>query len=152
MEQKQQKQTSIRLKNNFKGEQLICLPFLLYKGVGNMLFTELKVKNKKYKLRLNTRATILLEKKMKKNPLEVMYGITQGMMPTLEEVMDILYHSLIPYHETSFETIDSVYDFYDKYIENGGSLEEILEVLLEVINACGYFKKVDDKEVNNEKK
>lgn len=55
-----------------------------------MLYTELNIGNETYKLRLNTRASVSLEKALGKSPLAVFMDLDDGKMPQLLDMLIIL--------------------------------------------------------------
>ena len=59
-----------------------------------MMYVDFEAGNKTYKLRLNTRNIIALEKQLGTNPLLV-FGFNGDKFPTVTEMVNILYCSLI---------------------------------------------------------
>lgn len=104
-----------------------------------MLYTELVIGNETYKLRLNTRASIALEKTLGKSPLAVFMEIDNGEMPKLTDMLAILQACLQPYHHGF--TMDKTYDLFDQYIADGKTLFDLIPVFIEVFQESGYISK-----------
>lgn len=104
-----------------------------------MLYTELKVKDTEYKLRLNTRAIIVLEKKLGCNPLNIFAGINQNKIPTVTDMVTILHAALQPYHSNI--TIEKAYDIFDEWLDDGNIASEFITVILELYKDAGLIKK-----------
>lgn len=97
-----------------------------------MMYHNFEVGNKVYKLRLNTRNTIALEKALGGNPLGV-FG-DGNTLPTIEQMVTILWASLQQYeHGISME---DTYDIFDKYLENHNMTEFLLDIM-EVYKVSG---------------
>lgn len=109
------------------------------------MFETITIKGQEYKLRLNAINTIMLEKSLGKNPLTIFFAMEKGNFPTLEEVIKLFHASLKCYQsETTYE---KAINLYDDYIEDDGSLVELVEVLSNVVASAGYLPK--DKTVDN---
>jgi hypothetical protein len=101
------------------------------------MYTELQVGNEVYKLRLNTRASVALEKSLGYNPIGLLMKIDEGEMPKLNDVLIILQAMLQPYHHGY--TLDKVYDLFDRYIEDGKGMFDLIPVIIEVFQNSGYL-------------
>lgn len=111
-----------------------------------MQSVDFTVKEKTYELRLTTRNVVKLEKELKKNPLSIFLAIENNELPTTDELITILYYSLKACHNNRFPNIDSVYDLYDEYIEEGGNLISLIPVILEVYQVSGIIPKDEGTE------
>ena len=58
-----------------------------------MLYTEINIKGTDYKLRIDSRACVALEKKLGKSPLDVFTESQNGSLPKLTDVITILHAS-----------------------------------------------------------
>ena len=107
-----------------------------------MLYIDFPVGNENYKLRLNTRNTIALEKQLGCNPVMI-FG-SGDTIPTITQMVYILHASLQAYHHNI--TLDKAYDIFDEYIEDGHNATEFIPVILEIYKASGVIKndKADD--------
>lgn len=109
------------------------------------MFTELKIKDESYKLRLNTRASIALEKALGKSPLAVLMSLDEGELPSLTDMIMILHSALQPLNHGI--TIEKTYDLYDEYVKDGHTLFDLIPVIIEVFQESGYLSKdKEDKE------
>lgn len=102
-----------------------------------MLYTELKIGDKELKLRLTTRDCIALEKRLGRNPLDDVMAVEAGKLPTITYVVTVLHASVQKYQ--SGYTLEKVFDLYDEYIENGGSLTDIIPVITEIFKVSGFL-------------
>ena len=103
-----------------------------------MLFHEVEINGKEYKLRLSSRGIVKLEKKLGGNPMNIFMAVQQNQLPSLEATMVILHASMQKYH--SGIKLDDVYDLYDEFVENGGTYMELIPILLAVFKVSGFFK------------
>ena len=113
-----------------------------------MLYTELQIGNYNYKLRLNTRASISLEKALGRSPLALFMAIDNGEMPRLNDMLLILHACLQPYHHGM--SLDKVYDLYDEYVADGHTLFDLVPVFIEVFQESGYLGKDNAKNKGEE--
>lgn len=107
-----------------------------------MNFIDFEVGNKTYKLRLNTRAIVLLEKQLGCNPLTI-FGTEGDTVPTVTTMVAILHASLQQYNHGF--TLNDAYDLFDNYLEEGKSAVDFIPVIMEIYKASGILPK-DAKE------
>ncbi len=100
-----------------------------------MLYYDFEVGNKNYKLRLNTRNTIALEKALGCNPLAI-FG-DGNTLPTIGQMVNVLWASLQTY-EHGISLNDS-YDIFDKYLEEGHVMTDFFNVIVEVYRVSGLL-------------
>lgn len=105
-----------------------------------MLYTEFTVGTETYKLRLNTRAIIVLEKQLGCNPIAI-FG-DGDTIPTISTMVSILHASLQQYQHNI--TLDAAYDIFDRYLAEGHTMTEFLPVIIEVYKTSGLIK-ADEK-------
>ena len=103
------------------------------------MYTELIINGESYKLRLNTKASINLEKALGKNPLIVLMDAAEGNLPKITDIILMLQAMLQTYHHGY--NLDKTMDLFDKYVEDGNSMIELIPVLLEVFQTSGYISK-----------
>ena len=108
-----------------------------------MNYIEFEAGNKAYKLRLNTRNTVALEKHLGCNPLAI-FG-DGDTIPTVTQMVHILHASLQQYNHGI--TINDAYDIFDAWVEDGHNATEFLTIILEIYRASGLIA----KEVSSEK-
>lgn len=100
-----------------------------------MMYYELETGNKVYKLRLNTRNIIELEKKIGGNPLSI-FG-TGERIPTVTEMITILHCSLQQYEHGI--TLNEAYEIFDSWISEGNAAVEFLNIIVEVYKVSGII-------------
>lgn len=103
------------------------------------MFTELRIKDETYKLRLNTRGSVALEKALGRSPLDILMKFDEGQMPTLTDIIIILHAMLQPMNHGM--SIERVYDLYDAYVADGHHLFDLIPVIVEVFQESGYLAK-----------
>jgi hypothetical protein len=100
------------------------------------MYYDFKAGNKEYKLRLNTRNVVNLEKTLGCNPLMV-FG-NGDKVPTISVMVAILHNSLQQYHHGI--TVDSAYDIFDDYLADGNAITDFIAVIMEIYKVSGLFK------------
>lgn len=100
-----------------------------------MLYTEFTVDNKEYKLRLSTRATVALEKKLGCNPISI-FG-NGDTIPTVTTMVIVLHASLQQYHHSI--TLEDAYDIYDAWLADGHTMTDFLPVIVDVYRVSGLI-------------
>ena len=101
-----------------------------------MLYFDFNAGNKDYKLRLNTRNVVALDKLLGCSPLAI-FGDGET-MPTTTSMVAILYCSLQQYQHGI--TLDAAYDIFDDYIADGNSVSDFLGVIIGVYKVSGLIK------------
>ena len=101
-----------------------------------MLFTNFSAGNKEYKLRLNTRNVIELEKQLGCNPLAI-FG-KGDTIPTTTAMVAVLHCSLQQY-QSGIKYTDAL-DIFDAYLEDGNSATDFINVIVEVYKVSGIIK------------
>lgn len=113
------------------------------------MYTELIINGEVYKLKLNTRASIQLEKSLGYNPITMLVDIDGGKMPKLMDVLLILQACLQAYHHGY--NLEKTMDLFDKYVEDGKSMFDLIPVFVEVFQQSGYITMNDKDEEEAEK-
>ena len=106
-----------------------------------MMYMDFSAGNKSYKLRLNTRNVITLEKQLGCNPLAI-FG-DGDKLPTITEMVTILYCSLIQYNHGI--SLNDAYDIFDNYLADGNSATDFIQVILDIYKVSGLIKGEDEK-------
>ena len=101
-----------------------------------MLYYEFEAGNKAYKLRLNTRNMIALEKSLGCNPLAI-FGDGDN-IPTVTVMVSILHAALQPYEHGI--TLNDAFDIFDKWLDEGHTITDFIPVILEVYKTSGIIK------------
>ena len=109
-----------------------------------MLYYEFEAGNNTYKLRLNTKNTIDLEKKIGCNPLSI-FG-NGDTIPTVSIMVAILHASLQQYHHNI--SINDAYNIFDEYLTSGKTVVEFIPIILEVYKVSGLVSVSEDEEKN----
>ena len=106
-----------------------------------MNFIDFEAGNKTYKLRLNTRNVVLLEKQLGCNPLSI-FG-NGDTIPTITAMVTILHTSLQQYNHGI--SLNDAYDIFDEFLEEGHATTDFIPVIMEIYKASGIIPK-DNKE------
>lgn len=110
-----------------------------------MNYIDFSAGNKDYKLRLNTRNTVMLEKQLNCNPLSI-FG-DGDTIPTVTIMVAILNASLQQYNHGI--SLNDAYDIFDAWLADGNSTTDFIPVILDIYKASGIIPK--DKEEELEK-
>ena len=109
-----------------------------------MMYVDFNAGNKDYKLRLNTRNVVMLEKQLGCNPLSI-FGDGET-LPTVTEMVNILYCSLLQYNHGI--SLNDAYDIFDSYLDDGHSATDFITVILEIYKVSGLIKNEDVERKN----
>jgi hypothetical protein len=107
-----------------------------------MNYIEFSAGNKDYKLRLNTRNTVMLEKQLGCNPLSI-FG-DGDTIPTITVMVAILHASMQQYNHNI--NLNDAYDIFDKWLEEGHSTTDFISIILEIYKASGIIPKDKEEE------
>jgi hypothetical protein len=108
-----------------------------------------KVGENSYNLRLASKHTVELERTLGMNPMAALM-VAEGEIPRLEPMIHILHASLQALNHGI--SITDTYDIFDQYVDEGGDLMKLIEVLMEVFEHSGFFKKAAVEKVAKKKK
>ena len=113
-----------------------------------MLYTTMNIGGTDYKARLNAKACVDLEKKLGTNPLNIFAKIADnGNIPDLGVLITMLQASLTAYNHGI--TMDKTYELYDKFVDDGNTLMDLVPILLDVFKVSGFFKEDTGDEEKN---
>lgn len=99
------------------------------------MFYTFEAGNETYKLRLNTRNIVELEKLIGKNPLAIFdNGET---LPPITEMVAILHCSLQQFQHSI--TLNKTYDIFDAYLADGKTASDFIGVIVEIYKASGII-------------
>lgn len=101
-----------------------------------MNYIDFSAGNKDYKLRLNTRNIISLEKQLGCNPLSI-FG-DGSTIPAITTMVQILHASLQQYNHGI--SMNDAYDIFDDYLADGNSATDFISVIVDVYKASGLIK------------
>lgn len=100
-----------------------------------MMYKEFTAGGKDYKLRLNIRNTVALEKQLGVNPLMI-FG-NGDTMPTITQMVQVLHASLQQYqHGITFNDTENI---FDEWLEDGNAITDFLPIILEIYKASGII-------------
>lgn len=100
-----------------------------------MNFINFEVGSDVYKLRLNTRSIVALEKQIGCNPLNI-FGADYEEVPTITVMVNILHASLQQYNHGI--SVNDAYDIFDRYLENN-AVTDFVHVIIDVYKASGLI-------------
>ena len=101
-----------------------------------MVYVDFTAGNKDYKLRLNTRNTVALEKSLGCNPLAI-FG-NGDTLPTVTQMVTILYYSLQQLNHGI--SLEDAYNIFDSYLEDGNGATDFITVILDIYKVSGIIK------------
>ena len=101
-----------------------------------MVYVDFTANDKQYKLRLNTRTIVSLEKQLGCNPLSI-FG-DGDKMPTVTTMVQILYTALQPLNHGI--SLEDAYNIFDEYLADGHSMTDFLSVIVEIFKVSGLIK------------
>ena len=112
-----------------------------------MLYTTFTVKDRDYKLRLNAKSCVDLEKKLGTNPLNIFIDIAGNdamKLPSLNDLIAVLHYSLQALEHGI--SMDKTYEIYDAFIEEGHSMTDLIPVIIDVYKVSGLIpEEVEEK-------
>lgn len=108
-----------------------------------MNYVDFSAGNKDYKLRLNTRNVVALEKALGCNPVAV-FGDGDA-IPSFTAMVSILHASLQQLNHGI--NIDKSYEIFDDWIADGNNMVDFVKIILEIYKASGI---VPDNTENTE--
>ena len=109
-----------------------------------MMYYDFEAGNKTYKLRINTRSIVQLEKAIGCNPLAI-FGDGET-VPTITVMVAVLHSALQQYHHGI--TLNDAYDVFDDYIADGNTAIDFVNVILEIYKVSGLVPKEVETEKN----
>lgn len=107
------------------------------------MYTELIIGGETYKLRLNTRSSISLEKALGYNPINLLMQMEQNKMPKLTDIIIVLQAMLQCFHHGI--TVDKTMDLFDAYVADGKGMFDLLPIFIEVFKQSGYISNTPDE-------
>lgn len=101
-----------------------------------MMYVDFTAGNKDYKLRLNVRNTVMLEKQLGCNPLAI-FG-DGNTIPTITVMVNVLYASLQQYHHGI--SLNDAYEIFDAYLEDGNTAVDFIQTIVDLYKVSGLIK------------
>lgn len=112
------------------------------------MYTELIIGGETFKLRLNTRTSIQLEKALGYNPLNMLIAASENKMPKKMDVIIFLQNMLQSYHHGY--NMEKTMDLFDTYIEEGHNMFELIPTFVEVLTDAGYIPRDGEEGAESE--
>lgn len=110
-----------------------------------MMYVDFTAGNKDYKLRLNTRNVVALERSLGCNPLSV-FG-DGDTLPTVTVMVTVLHASLQQLNHGV--SLNDAFDIFDEYLADGHSATDFINVMLDIYKVSGLINQ--DVDVDTEK-
>lgn len=101
-----------------------------------MKYVDFEAGNKSYKLRLNTRNIVALEKQLGCNPLSI-FGDGETLPPV--STMITILHSALQQLNHGISLNDAM-DIFDDYLEDGNEMASFIAVIIDIFKASGLIK------------
>ena len=103
-----------------------------------MMYHTLVINGEEYKLRLNTRDIVALEKKLGCNPMGIFTGVGGAKIPTVTDMTMVFHASLQQYHHG--KKLEDAQDLYDAWInEEGHSMTDFVNEIMELYRVSGII-------------
>lgn len=103
------------------------------------MYTEFTAGDHTYKLRLTTQGVVSLEKALGYNPLQMFMGIDEDVLPKFSDMITVLHQMLQPYEHGI--TLNDAYDIFDRFVEDGHTMWDIIPILIEAFQEAGFLPK-----------
>ena len=113
-----------------------------------MNYIEFQTNDKIYKLRLNTRNVVELEKKLGCNPIMV-FGMNGETIPTVSVMVTILHASLQTFNHGI--SLNDAFDIFDAYLDEGHTAVDFIKVIMDIYQASGIIPRESKAADENEK-
>lgn len=104
------------------------------------------VKDETYKLKLATKDLLDIEKKLGMNPIMI-FGVNGNRVPTITELITIIASSFNKYNHGISE--NDVLDIIDNWLNEGNTIKELIELVVEIYKVSGLYKEKKDNEEKN---
>jgi hypothetical protein len=101
-----------------------------------MMYLDFSAGERTYKLRLNTRAIVALEKQLGCNPVSI-FG-DGDTIPTITTMVQILHASLQAYEHGI--GLNDAFDIFDKWIADGNAMTDFVSIILDIYKVSGILK------------
>lgn len=102
-----------------------------------MNYVDFTTNNKDYRLRLNTRAVVALEKQIGMNPLAI-FGAGDT-VPTITTMVAILHASLQQFEHGI--SLNDAFDIFDSWLADGHIMTDFIAVILDIYRVSGLIGK-----------
>ena len=107
-----------------------------------MMYLDFTAGGNEYKLRLNTRDVVALEKRLGCNPMAI-FGDGKT-IPTVTTMVTILHAAMQPYNHSI--SLDKAYDIFDEWLADGHTMTDFLVVIVDIYKVSGIIpEEVNEK-------
>ena len=100
-----------------------------------MMYIDFAAGGKEYKLRLNTRDVVNLEKQLGCNPMAIFGG--GSTIPTITTMVQVLHASMSQYNHGI--TLDKTYDIFDEWLGDGHTMTDFIAVIVDIYRVSGLI-------------
>lgn len=101
-----------------------------------MMYVDFTAGNQQYKLRLNIRSTVALEKQLGVNPLMIFEDGDK--IPTITVMVSILHASLQQYHHSI--GLNEAFNIFEAWLNDGNTVVDFLPVIIDIYKVSGIIK------------
>ena len=108
------------------------------------MYIDFTAGGKEYKLRMNIRNTVALEKLLGCNPLMI-FG-TGDRIPTITEMINVLHFSLQQYQHGI--TLNDTQDIFEAWLEDGNTPTDFIQVIIDIYKVSGIISNDKAEEKN----
>ena len=105
-----------------------------------MMYVDFTAGNKDYKLRLNIRATVALEKQLGVNPLMI-FGDGET-VPTITTMVNILHAALQQYQHGI--SLNDAYSIFEEWLNDGNTVVDFLPIIINIYKVSGIIKQDEE--------
>ena len=110
-----------------------------------MMYVDFHAGNSDYKLRLNTRNVVSLEKRLGCNPIMI-FGKEGDAIPTVTCMVMILHEALQTYHHGI--DANKAFDIFDEWVAEGNASVNFAKVILDIYKVSGIVPNEGDEGKN----
>ena len=108
------------------------------------MYIDFTAGGKEYKLRMNIRNIVALEKILGCNPLMI-FG-TGDRIPTITEMINVLHFSLQQYQHGI--TLNDTQDIFEAWLEDGNTPTDFIQVIIDIYKVSGIIANDKAEEKN----
>lgn len=113
--------------------------------MNNLPYAIWKVGEEEYKLKFSSAAVVEAESKLGKGMLRSMEDIDKVSVQVI-----FLWAALQKFNHGI--DLSNVYDMYDEYMDCGGSLEQLLDIIMNTLEVSGFIKEEQKKKAEKKEK
>ena len=100
-----------------------------------MMYVDFAANGNEYKLRLNTRDIVALEKQLNCNPMAI-FG-SGNTIPTITTMVYVLHAALQQYQHNI--TLEKAYDIFDEWLADGHAMTDFIQVIVDIYKVSGLI-------------